>query len=115
MTAMVPHQSYMTQHPSLFTLINHCVIAFSFALMFTIVVGLLSAMVPCSSPVCWLTHMKQQTIVHFHLFSVLFGVLYQKECFRILQCYICLVDLCEILAFSFSYAFPCLSFSFMYS
>jgi len=31
----------MTQHPSLFTLINHCVIAFSFALMFTIVVGLL--------------------------------------------------------------------------
>jgi len=43
MTAVVPHQSYMTKHPSLFTLINHCVIAFSFALMFTIVVGLLSA------------------------------------------------------------------------
>jgi len=41
---MVPHQSYMTQHTSSFTLINHCVIAFSFALMFTIVVGLLSAM-----------------------------------------------------------------------
>jgi len=46
MTAVVPHQSYMTQHPSLFTLINHCVIAFSFALMFTIVVGLLSAVLP---------------------------------------------------------------------
>jgi len=43
MTAVVPHQSYMTQHSSLFTLINLCVIAFSFALMFTIVVGLLSA------------------------------------------------------------------------
>jgi len=36
MTAMVPHQSYMTQHPSYFTLINYCPIAFSFALMFTI-------------------------------------------------------------------------------
>jgi len=30
MTAMVPHQSCMTQHPSLFALINYCVIAFSF-------------------------------------------------------------------------------------
>jgi len=58
MTAVVPHQSYMTQHPSLFALINYGVIAFSFALMFTIVVGLLSAMASCST-VCWLSHMKQ--------------------------------------------------------
>jgi len=36
MTAVVPHQSYMTQHPSLFALTNYCVIAFSFAPMFTI-------------------------------------------------------------------------------
>jgi len=35
MTAMVPHQSYMTQRPSLFTLISYCAIAFSFAPMFT--------------------------------------------------------------------------------
>jgi len=59
MTAMVPHQSYMTQHPSLFTLISYCAIAFSFALMFTIVVGLLRAMASCSASVCWLSHMKQ--------------------------------------------------------
>jgi len=56
---MVPHQSYMTQHRTLFTLINYCVIAFSFSLMFAIVVGLLSAMASCSAPVCWLSHMKQ--------------------------------------------------------
>jgi len=37
----------MTHHPSLFTLIDQWVIAFSFALMFTIVVGLLSAMTAC--------------------------------------------------------------------
>jgi len=60
MTAVVPHQSYMTQDPSLFALINHCAVAFSFALMLTIVVGLLSAIASCSSaPVCWLSHMKQ--------------------------------------------------------
>jgi len=59
MTTVVPHQSYMTQHPSLFTLINHCVIAFSFVLMFTIVVRLLRAVASCSAPVCWLSHMKQ--------------------------------------------------------
>jgi len=59
MTVVVPHQSYMTQHPSLFTLINHCVTAFSFALMFTIVVGLLSAMASYCGLVCWLSHMKQ--------------------------------------------------------
>jgi len=59
MTAVVPHHSYMTQHPSLFTLINHYVIAISFPLMFTIVVGLLRAMASCSALVCWLSHMKQ--------------------------------------------------------
>jgi len=59
MTAVVPHQSYVTQHPSLFTLIGRCVIAFSFALMFTIVVGLLSAMASSSGRGCWLNHMKQ--------------------------------------------------------
>jgi len=59
MTAVVPHPSYMTQHSSIFTLITNCVIAFSFALMFTIVVGLLSEMASCSARVCWLSHMKQ--------------------------------------------------------
>jgi len=59
MTAVFPHQPYMTQYQSLFTLINYWVIAFSFALMFTIVVGLLSAMASCSALVCWLSHMKQ--------------------------------------------------------
>jgi len=34
MTATVLRQSYMTQRPSLFTLINYCAIVFSFALMF---------------------------------------------------------------------------------
>ena len=53
MTAVVPHQSDVTQQPSLFTSIGYCVIAFSFALMFNIVVGLLSAMASCSAPVCW--------------------------------------------------------------
>ena len=65
MIAVVPHQSYMTQHPTLLTLINYCVIAFSFALMFTIMNGLPSAMASCCGPACWLSHMKQQTIVHF--------------------------------------------------
>jgi len=37
---MVFHQSYMTQRPSLFTLISYCAIVFLFALM----VGLLHAM-----------------------------------------------------------------------
>jgi len=55
----VANHCYMTQHPSLFTLINHCVIAFSFALMFTIVVGLLNAMASCCGSVCSLSHMKQ--------------------------------------------------------
>jgi len=35
MATVVPHQSNMTQHPSFFTLISYCAIAFSFALMFT--------------------------------------------------------------------------------
>ena len=34
MTATVFRQSYMTQRPSLFTLINYCAIVFSFALIF---------------------------------------------------------------------------------
>jgi len=34
MTATVLYQSYMTQCPSLFTLISYCAIVFSFALMF---------------------------------------------------------------------------------
>jgi len=35
MTALVLHQSYMTQYQSLFTLICYRAIVFSFALMFT--------------------------------------------------------------------------------
>ena len=35
MTAMVPNQSYMAQHLSLFILISYYAIVFSFALMFT--------------------------------------------------------------------------------
>jgi len=38
-------QSYMTQRPSLFTLISYCAIVFSFAIMFADLVGLLHAMV----------------------------------------------------------------------
>jgi len=34
MTATVFRQSYMTQRPSLFTLISYCAIVFSFAQMF---------------------------------------------------------------------------------
>jgi len=34
MTATIFHQPYMTQRPSLFTLISYCAIVFSFALMF---------------------------------------------------------------------------------
>jgi len=58
MTATVSRQSYMTQCPSLFTLINYCAIVFSFALMFAI--GWLTA---CdgfyNAFACWLSHMKQ--------------------------------------------------------
>jgi len=68
MTAVVPHQSYMAQHPSLFTLINHCVVAFSFSLIFTIVVGLVSAMASYSAPVCWLSDESHETIIHGHVF-----------------------------------------------
>jgi len=61
MTATVFRQSYMTQRPSLFTLIGYCAIAFSFALIFanswfTACVGFYGA------AACWLSHMKQQTI-----------------------------------------------------
>jgi len=38
--------------------------------MFTIVVGLLSAVASCSAPVCWLSHMKQQTIVQYTKLSL---------------------------------------------
>jgi len=58
MTVTVFPQSYMTQRPSLFTLINYCAIVFSFALMFAN--GWLTA---CDgfyeTSACWLSHMKQ--------------------------------------------------------
>ena len=58
MTATVFRQSYMTQRPSLFTLINYCAIVFSFALIFAN--GWLTA---CDgfygASACWLSHMKQ--------------------------------------------------------
>ena len=58
MTATVFRQSYMTQRPSLFTLINYCAIVFAFALMFAngwfiAYDGFYSA------SACWLSHMKQ--------------------------------------------------------
>jgi len=58
MTATVFRQSYMTQRPSLFTLINYCTIVFSFALLFandwlTVCDGFYDA------SACWLSHMKQ--------------------------------------------------------
>jgi len=61
MTATVFRQSYMLQHPSLFTLISYCDIVFSFALMFangwfTSCDGFYGA------SACWLSHMKQSTI-----------------------------------------------------
>ena len=63
MTATVFRHSYMTQRPSLFTLINYCAIVFSFALMFangwfTACGGFYDAFA------CWPSHMKQQTIDH---------------------------------------------------
>jgi len=58
MTATVFRQSYVTQRPSLFTLISKCAIVFSFALMFTN--GWFTA---CDgfygASACWLSHMKQ--------------------------------------------------------
>ena len=78
MTVMVLHQSYMTQHPSLFTLINHCVTAFSYALMFTIVVGLLSAMASCSAPVCWLSHMNNKPLSIVHWVSYVYEYFSEK-------------------------------------
>ena len=58
MTATVFRQSYVTQHPSLFTLISYCAIVFSFALMyangwFTACDGFYGA------SAYWLSHMKQ--------------------------------------------------------
>ena len=61
MTAMVLHQSYMTQRPSLFTLISYCAIVFSFALILGN--GLFTS---CDdfygASACWLSDMKQQII-----------------------------------------------------
>jgi len=64
MTATVFGQSYMTQRPSLFTLINYCAIAFSFALMLandwlTACDGFYDA------SACWPSHKKQWTIDHW--------------------------------------------------
>jgi len=61
MTATVFRQSYMTQRPSLFTLINYCAIVFPFALRFangwfTACDGFYDA------SACWLSHMKQYTM-----------------------------------------------------
>jgi len=58
MTATVFRQSYMTQRPSLLTLINYCAIVFPLALMFangwfTRCDGFNDAFA------CWLIHMKQ--------------------------------------------------------
>jgi len=58
MSATVIRQSYVTQHPSLFTLINYCAIVIPFALMFangwfTACDGFYDA------SACWLSHMKQ--------------------------------------------------------
>jgi len=57
MTATVFRQSYMTQPPSLFTLISYCAIVFSYALMFT------NGWFTCDgfygASACWLSHMKQ--------------------------------------------------------
>jgi len=60
MTATVFRQSYVTQRPSLFTLISYCAIVFSFALMyangwFTACDGFYGA------SACCLSQMKQQT------------------------------------------------------
>ena len=58
MTATVFRQPYMTQRPSLFTLISYYAIVFSFALIFanvwfTACDGFYAA------SACWLSHMKQ--------------------------------------------------------
>jgi len=58
MTATIFRQSYMTQRPSLFTLISYCAIVFSFALIFangwfTACDGFYGA------SACWMSHMKQ--------------------------------------------------------
>jgi len=58
MAATVFRQSYMTQRPSLLTLISYCAIVISFALIFangwfTACEGFYGA------SACWLSHMKQ--------------------------------------------------------
>ena len=60
MTAAVFRQSYMTQRPSLLTLISYCAIVFSFALIFAN--GWFAACDGfCGALACWLSHMK-----HYH-------------------------------------------------
>ena len=64
MTATVFRQSFMTQHPSLFTLINYCAIVIPLAIMFanawfTTCDGFYDAFA------FWLSHMKQWTITIF--------------------------------------------------
>jgi len=58
MTATVFRQSYMTQRPSLFTLLNYCAIVFLLALM--LADGWFTA---CDGFYCasagWLSHVKQ--------------------------------------------------------
>jgi len=58
MTSTVFRQYYMTQRPSLFTLINYCAIVFSFALIFA------NGWFPAcdgfyGASAYWLSHMKQ--------------------------------------------------------
>jgi len=68
MTATVFRQSYVTQRPSLFTLISYCAIVFSFALMFTN--GWFTA---CDgfygASAYWLSHMKHYLpyTIHYKL------------------------------------------------
>jgi len=58
MTTTVFRQSYMTQRPSLFTLISYCAIVFSVALMFANGCFTACGGFYCASA-CWLSHMKQ--------------------------------------------------------
>jgi len=57
MTAMVFHQSYMIQRPSVFTLISYCAIVFSFALIFA-TGWFTSSDGFYGASACWLSHMK---------------------------------------------------------
>jgi len=88
MTATVFRQSYMTQRPSSFTLINYCATVFPLALMFSN--GWFTA---CDgfydASACWLSHMKQQTIPQprhrWHLLSHWYWYLKLNIVFRITE------------------------------